>query len=50
MLNEGKFTTYLLSGLWAEVANTAMLLENNLISTFLGEGKEKHPTFDATIW
>ena len=32
MLNDGKFTTYLQSGLWAEAANTAMLLENNPIT------------------
>ena len=48
MLNGGKFTTYLWSGLWAEAANTAMLLENNLITPnrtlspfqhFFGKGK-----------
>ena len=32
MLNGGKFTAYLQSGLWAEVANTATTLENNLIT------------------
>ena len=31
MLNGGKFNAYLQSGLWAEAANTAMLLKNNLI-------------------
>ena len=31
MLNGGIFTTYLQSGLWAEAANSAMLLKNNLI-------------------
>ena len=31
MLNGGKFTAYLWRGLWAEVANTATILENNLI-------------------
>ena len=32
MLIGGKFTTYLQSGLWAEVANIATFLENNLIT------------------
>ena len=32
MLNNGKFTAFLLSGLWAEAAKTSMLLENNLIT------------------
>ena len=32
MLNGGKFTNYQRSGLWAEAANTAMLLKNNLIT------------------
>ena len=32
ILNGGKFTTYLQSSLWAEAANTAMLIENNLIT------------------
>ena len=32
MLNSGKFTTYLQSGLSVEAANTAMLLKNNLIT------------------
>ena len=50
MLNGGKCTTYLWSSLWAEAANTAMLLENNLITPsrtlspfqhFLGKGKRK---------
>ena len=48
MLNAGKFTAYLWSGLWAEVANTSMLLQNNLIipnmtlspfQQYLGRGK-----------
>ena len=29
MLNGSKFTAFLHSGLWAEAANTAMLLKNN---------------------
>ena len=32
MLNDSKFTNFLQCGLWAEAANTAMLLENNLIT------------------
>ena len=32
MLNGGKFTAYLQSGLWAEAANTATLLKNNLLT------------------
>ena len=49
MLNSGKFTAYLQSGLWAEVVNTAMILENNLITPtrtkkpfqqFFGKGKQ----------
>ena len=32
MLNGGKFTAYLQSGLWTEAANTATLLENNLVT------------------
>ena len=32
MLNGGKFTTYLQSGLWAEAANTATFLKNQLIT------------------
>ena len=32
MHNGGKFTTFLQSCLWAEATNTAMLLENNLIT------------------
>ena len=45
MLNGGKFTAYLWNGLWAEAANTAMILENNLITPnvnfkiFLGRGR-----------
>ena len=31
-INGGKFITYLGSGLWAEVANTAMILKNHLIT------------------
>ena len=46
MLNGGKFTTYLQSGLWAEAANTDMLLKNHLIN-FLGRDC---PSFDAKIW
>ena len=58
MLNHGKFTAYLQSSLWAEDANTAMLLENNLITAnralsplqqFFWEGKEKCPSFNAKI-
>ena len=49
MLNSGKFTTYLRSGLWAENANTATFLENHLITPnrtlspfqqFFGKGKK----------
>ena len=49
MLSGGKFTAYLQSGLWAEAANTAMTLENNLITPnmtlspfqeFFGKGKQ----------
>ena len=49
ILNGGKFTTYLQSSLWAEAANTAMLLKNNLINPnrtqgpfqqFFGKGKK----------
>ena len=49
MLNGGKFILYLQSGLWAEDANTAMLLKNNLITPnwtlspfqqFFGKGKK----------
>ena len=32
MLNRGSDATYLQSGLWAEAGNTAMLLENNLVT------------------
>ena len=32
MLNGGKFTVYLQNGLWAKAANTAILLENNLVT------------------
>ena len=32
MLNGGKFNAYLLNGLWAEAANTATTLKNNLIT------------------
>ena len=32
VLNDGRFTAYLQSSLWAEAANTATLLENNLIT------------------
>ena len=48
MLNGGKFTNYLQSGLWAEVANTATFLENHLTTPnrsvnpfqqFFGKGK-----------
>ena len=31
MLNDGKFDTYLCNDLWAEAANTAMHLKNNLL-------------------
>ena len=53
MLNGGKFTTYLQSGLWAEATNTAMLLENNMITPnrtlspfqqFFGRGKKNDLT------
>ena len=49
MLNSGKFTAYLQSGLWAEAVNAAMLLKNNLITPnrtlspfqqFFGKGKK----------
>ena len=49
MLNGGKFASYLQSDLWAEAANTAMILENNLITPnrilspfqhFFGKGKK----------
>ena len=49
MLNGGKFTMYLQSHLWAEAANAATLLENNLITPnrtlspfqqFFGKGKQ----------
>ena len=49
MLNGGKFTPYLQSGLWAEAANTATILENHLITPnrtlspfqqFFGKGKK----------
>ena len=49
MLNGGKFTAYLQSSLWAEAANTATLLENNLVTPnrtlspfqqFFGKGKK----------
>ena len=49
MLNGSKFTAYLQSGLWADAANTAALLKNNLITTnrtlspfqqFFGKGKK----------
>ena len=48
MLNGGKFTPYLRSSLWTEVANTAMFLENHLTTPnrslnpfqqFFGKGK-----------
>ena len=48
MLNGSKFNAYLQSGLWAKAANTAMLLENNLLTPnrilspfqqFFGKGK-----------
>ena len=32
MLNGGKFNAYLWNGLWAKASNTAMLLENNLLT------------------
>ena len=59
MLNSGEFNAYLQNGLWAEAANTAMLLKNNPdnsqqkpkpLSTIFCKGKEKHPVFDAKIW
>ena len=48
MINGGKFTTYLQNGLWAEAANTATLLKNNLLTPnrtrpfqqFFGKGKK----------
>ena len=49
MLNNGKFTTYMQSGLWTEVSNAAMTLKNNLITPnralspfqhFFGKGKQ----------
>ena len=49
MLNGGKFTAFLPSNLWAEPANTATLLENNLFTPnrtlssfqqFYGKGKK----------
>ena len=49
MLNSGKFTDFLQIGLWAEAANTAMLLEKNLFTPnrtlrpfqhFFGKGKK----------
>ena len=49
MLNGGTFNFFLRNGLWAEEANTSMLLENNFmtksrdLSTFqhyFGKGKE----------
>ena len=49
LLNGGKFTAYLQSGLWAEAANTATILKNNLITPtrtlnpfeqFFGKGKQ----------
>ena len=58
MLNHGKFTTYLQSGLWAEAVNTAMLLENNLITPtrtlspfqqFFGR-ERKCPSFNVKVW
>ena len=48
MLNGGKFTQYLHSGLWADAANTATFFENHLITPnislnpfqhFFGKGK-----------
>ena len=48
MLNGRKLTAYLCSGLWAEAANTAMLLKKNLLTLnrnlspfqqFFGKGK-----------
>ena len=58
MLNSGKFTIYLQSSLRMEAANTAMLLNNNLItpnrtlspSPHFWEGKEKWPNLNAKIW
>ena len=35
MLNDGKFSCVLKSGLWAEAASTATLLENNLLKNSL---------------
>ena len=32
ILHIGKFNTYLRTGLWTEVVNTAMLLKNNLVT------------------
>ena len=48
MLHHGKISAYLQNGLWAEAANTIMLLENNILTLdrtlspfqqFLGKGK-----------
>ena len=49
MLSSGKFTAYLQNSLWVEAANTATILENNLITPtrtlspfqqFFGKGKQ----------
>ena len=49
MLNGGKLTIHVQSGLWAEAANTAMILENNPVTPnrtlspfqqFFGKGKK----------
>ena len=49
MLNSGKCSRFLTNGLWADAANTATLLENNLImnsrdlflfQNFLGKERE----------
>ena len=58
MINGGKFTTFLQSSLWAEAANTAMLLENHLIipnkilssfQQFFGKGKKSFLTLMQKI-
>ena len=57
MLCRGKFSAFPRNGLWAEAANTATLLENNLVTPnknlslfkqFLGR-KKKHSVFGAKL-
>ena len=58
ILNCWKFSSFLRNGLWAASANTAMFLENNLVTPnrdlnpfqHVCQVKEKHPDFSAKIW